>query len=82
VPTVAGRKAVPARRAGHHPGYHPGYLHNHAGDQQSATARAQRNYQRYVALAHEAGLKGDAIAAENFFQHAEHFYRMLRDAQR
>jgi hypothetical protein len=78
VPTIADRKAMPTRRAGHH----RSQQQNHAGDQQSTTARAQRNYQRYVALAHQAGLKGDAIAAENFFQHAEHFYRVLRDAQR
>jgi Domain of unknown function (DUF4167) len=43
---------------------------------------ARRNYQRYVALAREAGLKGDAIEAENCYQHAEHFYRLLRERQR
>jgi hypothetical protein len=69
---------LPARRAGRH----AGYQQTHAGDPHNNAVRAQRNYQRYVALAHEAGLKGDVIAAENFFQHAEHFYRVLRDAQR
>ncbi len=45
-------------------------------------ASAERNYQRYVALAREAGLKGDAIEAENCYQHAEHFYRLMRDRER
>jgi hypothetical protein len=44
-------------------------------------ASARRNYQRYVALAREAGLKGDAIEAENCYQHAEHFYRLMRDGE-
>jgi hypothetical protein len=43
---------------------------------------ARRNYQRYVALAREAGLRGDAIEAENCYQHAEHFYRLMRDGER
>jgi hypothetical protein len=45
-------------------------------------ASARRSYQRYVALAREAGLKGDAIEAENCYQHAEHFYRLMRDGER
>jgi hypothetical protein len=35
-----------------------------------------------VALAREAGMKGDAIEAENCYQHAEHFYRLMRDGER
>ena len=43
---------------------------------------ARSNYQRYVALAREAALKGDPIEAENCYQHAEHFYRVMREAER
>jgi len=46
------------------------------------TTSARRNYQRYVALAREAGLKGDAVEAENCYQHAEHFYRLMREQER
>jgi len=41
-----------------------------------------RGHQRYVALAREAGLKGDAVEAENCYQHAEHFYRLMREQER
>jgi hypothetical protein len=34
-------------------------------------------FDRYLALAREAALAGDSIAAENYFQHAEHYYRLL-----
>jgi hypothetical protein len=38
---------------------------------------AQRNYERYLALARAQALAGDRIAAENYFQHAEHYFRSL-----
>jgi hypothetical protein len=38
---------------------------------------AQRNYERYLALARAEALSGDRIAAENYFQHAEHYLRLM-----
>jgi Domain of unknown function (DUF4167) len=38
---------------------------------------AQRNYERYLALARAEALAGDRIVAENYFQHAEHYFRSL-----
>ncbi len=32
---------------------------------------------RYQALARDALVSGDRVAAENYFQHAEHYYRVL-----
>ena len=46
---------------------------------QNGDGNAQRNYERYVALAREATLKGDAVEAENCYQHAEHYFRMMRE---
>ena len=44
---------------------------------------AEKSYQRYLALARAEALSGDRIAAENYFQHAEHFFRAMRqDAQK
>jgi hypothetical protein len=37
----------------------------------------QRNYERYLALARAEALTGDRIAAENYFQHAEHYFRSM-----
>ena len=38
---------------------------------------AQRNYERYLALAQAETLAGDRIAAENYFQHADHYFRSI-----
>jgi hypothetical protein len=38
---------------------------------------AQRNYERYLALAHTEALTGDRIVAENYLQHAEHYFRSM-----
>ncbi len=40
---------------------------------------AQRNYERYLALARAEALSGDRIAAENYFQHAEHYFRSMHE---
>jgi hypothetical protein len=37
---------------------------------------AYQIFERYVALAREAAIGGDRIAAENFYQHAEHYFRI------
>jgi hypothetical protein len=38
---------------------------------------AYQVFERYVALAREASSSGDRIAAENFYQHAEHYFRVM-----
>jgi uncharacterized protein DUF4167 len=38
---------------------------------------AYQVFERYVALAREAAAAGDRIAAENLYQHAEHYYRIM-----
>jgi hypothetical protein len=37
---------------------------------------AQQIFERYVALAREAATSDDRIAAENLYQHAEHYFRI------
>lgn len=41
------------------------------------TESAQRSYERYINLAREAASRGDEVGMENFYQHAEHFYRAI-----
>ena len=36
---------------------------------------AYQIFERYLGLAREATASGDRIAAENFYQHAEHYFR-------
>jgi hypothetical protein len=38
---------------------------------------AYQVYERYLALARDAHSSGDRITAENFFQHAEHYFRII-----
>jgi hypothetical protein len=42
------------------------------------SGNAHRNYERYIALAREAMSRGDSIEAENCYQHAEHYFRVMR----
>ena len=36
---------------------------------------------RYLALAREATVKGDPIETENCHQHAEHYFRVMRESE-
>lgn len=38
--------------------------------------------EKYQALAHDNSLAGDRVAMENFQQHAEHYIRLINEAQR
>jgi hypothetical protein len=38
---------------------------------------AQRNYERYLALARAEAQSGNTVAAENYYQHAEHYFRSM-----
>src|SRR6201995_4299856 len=38
---------------------------------------AYQVFERYLALAREAQASGDRIAAENLYQHAEHYFRVM-----
>jgi hypothetical protein len=51
-----------------------------ARQRQNGTAgNAHQKYERYVALAREATRNGDSVEAENLYQHAEHYFRVMRD---
>jgi Domain of unknown function (DUF4167) len=38
---------------------------------------ARGNYERYLALAQAEAQSGNSIGAENFYQHAEHYFRVM-----
>lgn len=42
---------------------------------------AQQIYDKYQALARDATSSGDRVKAENYLQHAEHYFRVLRATQ-
>ena len=39
---------------------------------------ARQQYERYLARARQAQLAGDAVEMENCYQHAEHYFRVMR----
>jgi Domain of unknown function (DUF4167) len=45
------------------------------------TGNNRRNYDRYVALAKDAASRGDRIESENCYQHAEHYFRAMREQE-
>jgi hypothetical protein len=42
---------------------------------------AQRNYERYMELARTEALAGNTVGAENYYQHAEHYFRTMNAGQ-
>ena len=50
---------------------------NGARPEQKGSQNAQRNYERYLALAQAEAQSGNLIGAENYYQHAEHYYRSM-----
>jgi Domain of unknown function (DUF4167) len=41
------------------------------------SGNAQRSYERYLALARAQAQSGDIVGAENYYQHAEHYFRLM-----
>lgn len=52
-------------------------IRHHAGNLQNLHS----SYERYLCLARAEALRGDRIVAENYFQHAEHYFRAMRECQ-
>jgi hypothetical protein len=44
----------------------------------SAQSRNAKDYERYLALARAETQLGNTVAAENYYQHAEHYFRSMR----
>jgi len=40
---------------------------------------AKARYEEYIALARAAVRTGDAVEVENYYQHAEHYYRLSKE---
>lgn len=53
-----------------------------SGPEGKVRGTPQQIIEKYTALARDAQLAGDRVAAENFQQHAEHYTRLLGEAMR
>lgn len=50
------------------------------GPEGKVRGNATQVYEKYLSLAREAVSSGNRVMAETFFQHAEHYYRVLNDS--
>jgi Domain of unknown function (DUF4167) len=48
------------------------------GNPRHSVQNARNNYERYTTMAKDAARRGEIIEAENFYQHAEHYFRSSR----
>ncbi len=57
-----------------------GHMDSH-GPEVRVRGTPQQVCTKYIALARDASSAGDRIAAENLFQHAEHYFRVMGSVQ-
>jgi hypothetical protein len=58
-------------------GHHRHHSFESSGPEVKIRGTAQQVLEKYLALARDAAAGGDRIAAENYLQHAEHYYRII-----
>ena len=59
---------------------HRGQILDSNGPNVKIRGSSHQIFERYVALAREASTSGDRVAAENLYQHAEHYFRVMNAA--
>jgi hypothetical protein len=57
----------------------PANRNRRPGRKSKSPTNHRRNFDRYTALARTALTSGDAIEAEHYFQHAEHYFRLMSE---
>jgi len=58
-------------------GHHRHHNFESSGPEVKIRGTAQQVLEKYLAIARDAAAGGDRIAAENYLQHAEHYYRII-----
>ena len=62
-------------------GYNPNRNYDSNGPEVKIRGSAATVYEKYLQLARDANSGGDRVMAENYLQHAEHYYRILAAQQ-
>ncbi|MDE1939393.1 MAG: DUF4167 domain-containing protein [Alphaproteobacteria bacterium] len=62
-------------------GHNPNRTYDSNGPEIKIRGSASHVYEKYLQLARDANASGDRVMAENYLQHAEHYYRILAAAQ-
>jgi Domain of unknown function (DUF4167) len=61
-------------------GFNPNRTYDSSGPEIKIRGSASHVYEKYLQLARDANSGGDRIMAENYLQHAEHYYRIMAAA--
>jgi hypothetical protein len=70
--------ARPPRRAGSFAARSKRWTSSATHREPKSSQNAQRNYERYLALARAEAQLGNTVGAENYYQYAEHYFRSMR----
>src|SRR6202000_366900 len=57
--------------------YNPNRTFDSSGPEIKVRGSASHIYEKYLQLARDANSGGDRVMAENYLQHAEHYYRIM-----
>ena len=61
------------------PGHSKGQKHGSKRSRPNNSANPKMKFDHYTALARAATASGDAIESENCYQHAEHYFRHMKE---
>jgi hypothetical protein len=61
-------------------GFNPNRTYDSSGPEVKIRGAASHVYEKYLQLASDANSSGDRVMAENYLQHAEHYYRIMAAA--
>lgn len=59
------------------PSNNPNRTFDSSGPEIKVRGSASQVYEKYLQLARDANAAGDRVAAENYLQHAEHYWRIM-----
>jgi hypothetical protein len=62
-------------------GFNPNRAYDSNGPEVKIRGTASHIYEKYLQLARDANSTGDRVMAENYLQHAEHYYRIVAATQ-
>jgi hypothetical protein len=62
-------------------GFNPNRTFDSSGPEVKIRGSAAHVYEKYLQLARDANSSGDRVTAENYLQHAEHYYRIMAAQQ-
>jgi Domain of unknown function (DUF4167) len=74
-------RTMRARRSGAVPSPNR-WTSNAARLEPTRSQHAQKTYEQYLALARAEAQIGNTVGAENYYQHAEHYFRLMSSDRR